>query len=77
LDDVDFYPASWDAAELNSADEEAKRIIRQLRAGAFWPPNPRPPMYSEDMAAICQDRVFEQFTIPADDSGMLEEAAPW
>ena len=77
LDDVDFYPASWDAAELNTADEEAKRIIRQLRAGAFWPPNPRPPMYSEDMAAICQDRIFEQFKISADDNGVLEEAAPW
>ena len=69
LDDVGFYPASWSAEQLVSADETACRIIRDLRQAVFWPPNPHPPQYSEDLAAICHDNVFEKIS--------AEEAPPW
>ncbi len=31
----------WDAATLASADEEARDVVRKIRAGAFWPPKYR------------------------------------
>ena len=69
LDAVGFEPASWTADQLASADETARQIIRDLRQAIFWPPNPQPPQYSEELAAICQDNVFEKV--------LAEEAPPW
>lgn len=60
LDNIDFFSASWSAEELNSADETARSIIRQIRQSQFWPPAEKPPLYSEEFAAICQDTVFER-----------------
>ena len=69
LDDVGFYAASWNAEQLQSADDAARQIIRNLRNAVFWPPNPQPPQYSEELAAICQDHVFEK--------ALVEEVPPW
>lgn len=69
LDDVGFSAASWTPEQLKSADDTARQIIRDLRKAVFWPPNPQPPQYSEDLAAICQDNVFEK--------ALAEEAPPW
>ena len=75
LDDVGFHEANWTADQLSAADETAKSVVRQIRAGAFWPPNPKPPMYSEEFASICQDNVFEQYEPHLE--AELEEAPPW
>ncbi len=72
LDDVGFYPSSWDRELLLDADETARRVIRAIRKGVYWPPNSNPPQYT-DYSAICQDNTFEQFV--CDSSG--EEAMPW
>lgn len=72
LDEVGFHEAEWTREELLDADETARAIIRKLRQSIFWPPNPRPPQYT-DFAAISQDNVFEQFDV----SMVGEEAPPW
>jgi hypothetical protein len=64
LDAIDFAPARWTADQLDHADETAVEIIRNVRQHVFWPPSKTPPDYSEDFAAICQDKIFEQFPVP-------------
>ncbi|QNN24578.1 hypothetical protein HED60_20645 [Planctomycetales bacterium ZRK34] len=43
--------APWSAGDLDIADEEARRVIRAVRAEQFWPPSD-PPAF-DDYAAIC------------------------
>lgn len=74
LDQVGFHPAEWSAELLTQADETARDVIRKIRAESFWPPNPKPPQYSEEFAVICQDNVFEQYVPPEDEEEMV---APW
>ncbi len=50
--------AGWSALELAAADEKAREVIRNLRAGVFWPPNPDPPAYEDEFTAICQDNAL-------------------
>ena len=75
LDRVGFHEASWTPEQLVTADETARDVIRKIRDGQFWPPEPKPPMYSEDFAAICQDNVFEQYVAPPKEGE--EVVAPW
>ena len=63
LTKVGFSRAYWSEAELHEADQQAFEIIRQIRSGDFWEPVAQPPQYSEDFAAICQDNVFERFSL--------------
>jgi len=48
-------PANWSDDELDSAMEEARRVIRAIRSGHFWPPAYPPPPFSDGFAAICMD----------------------
>jgi hypothetical protein len=50
--------ADWDEATLESADERTREIVRAIRRGEFWPRRSPPPDFSEDFAAICQDRAM-------------------
>jgi hypothetical protein len=72
LEDIGFNQTSWSPEELNAADELAREIIRKIRESSYWPPADRPPKFSDDYAAICQDNAFEQFDIAE-----VEEVAPW
>jgi len=63
LDEVGFVAVDWSREMLLTADEKAREVIRQLRQATFWPPAEHPPQYSDDLAGICQDNVFEQFDI--------------
>ncbi len=72
LSDIGFDQTNWSPDELNAADELAREIIRKIRTNAYWPPALKPPKFSDDYAAICQDNVFEQFDV-AD----VQEVAPW
>ncbi|QDU95618.1 PD-(D/E)XK nuclease family protein [Lignipirellula cremea] len=58
---IGFSWAEWTAGELETADETAREVIRNIRAGKFWPPTDPPPDFSEDFAAICQDNVFDRW----------------
>ena len=57
---TDFYLAKWTTEELDAADIQAHDVIRRIRNQEFWPPADPPPDYSEEFAAICQDKVFEK-----------------
>ena len=65
LEKCRFDKAQWSPELLKTADEEACRIVRQIRQGNFWPPNRQPPEYSEKFGGICQDNVFERFNTEA------------
>ena len=51
--------AEWTAADLETADERARDVVRSLRRQAFWPPSATPD-FAEDFAPICMDNVFER-----------------
>lgn len=48
--------AEWSPQELTDADEEARRVVRNLRAGKFWPPSE--PNFEDEFSAICQDKAL-------------------
>ena len=77
LDDVGFAAADWSRELLLTADEKTREIIRHLRKAAFWPPAENPPKFSDDLAGICQDNVFEQFDVNSLDADGAEVVAPW
>jgi len=53
--------AEWDDTQLQAADARARQIIADIRAEKFWPPLQPPPLFCEDLAAICQDRALGQW----------------
>jgi len=57
---IEFCLAEWNQADLAIADTVAQRIVRQIRNEIFWPPTDPPPPYSEHLAPICQDGVFDR-----------------
>ena len=71
VEKIGFEATDWEADLLATADETAFDVIRKIRACEFWPPAPKPPLYSFDYAAICQDDVFEKF-----DTAEPEESQP-
>ena len=58
LDDIGHHVAEWTADDLAEADETARGVIRDIRAGIFGPPNGPPPAFFEEFAAICLDGQF-------------------
>ncbi len=63
LDRVKFSPLRCTPEQLEQADRLVEQIIQRIHAGAYWPPNPVPPQFSQSFAGICQDHVFEKFEI--------------
>ncbi len=58
LDAVGVAPADWTSDDLAGAEEEARRVIRNIRAGVFWPPTYPVKFYSE-FAGICMDESLD------------------
>lgn len=75
LTKVGFSKAFWNEAELQEADKKAFEIIHKIRAGNFWEPVAQPPQYSEAFAAICQDNIFERFSLKPTDSQDAQEVS--
>jgi ATP-dependent helicase/nuclease subunit B len=50
--------AQWSEADLAAADAAAANVVRMVRAGRFWPPESPPPMFFDELAAICQEGQF-------------------
>jgi hypothetical protein len=50
--------ATWDDSMFADADDEARRVVRGVRNGVFWPPVYPAPDHSEDFAAICLDNLL-------------------
>jgi ATP-dependent helicase/nuclease subunit B len=55
---IDFCIAPWSDPELDTAEEVARDVVRRIRRQEFWPPARKPPAFSEDFAAICQEGVL-------------------
>lgn len=55
LDATGELLAEWTGADLAAAEATAAEVVRNIRAGRFWPPADPAPSWSEDLAAICQD----------------------
>ena len=68
IDKVGFDVLDCSPQELSRADDLLKDIIRKIRRGKYWPPEKKPPRFSEAFAGICQDRVFERYNIDAEAS---------
>eukprot|EP00752_Nemacystus_decipiens_P013504 g11962.t1 len=51
-----FDLAGWDADLLEQARERRDVVIRQVRAGVFWPPS-EPPVFDDGLRQLCGDEV--------------------
>jgi RecB family exonuclease len=56
---IGLAPAEWSEVELKQALATAGDVVRRVRRQEFWPPASEPPAFSEDFAAICQDRTIK------------------
>jgi hypothetical protein len=56
-EDAGLAVAPWDQAELDSALEAAHGVIRDIRAGIFWPPAAEG---DKDFAGICMDETLDR-----------------
>jgi ATP-dependent helicase/nuclease subunit B len=53
IGDTGLQLADWSAIELADADDQARKIIRKIRAGEFWPPNSLSFASSDPWEDIC------------------------
>ena len=51
--------AKWTPDDLDSAFDEAQRIIRAIRQNIFWPPI-EPPPFDDGLSAICMDTCIDR-----------------
>jgi hypothetical protein len=65
-------PSDWKPEVLQSADEAAAEVVRNVRAEKFWPPTEPPPDFSEDFAPICLDGQFRALLAAEADQGEVE-----
>lgn len=63
-DKIGFSQAPWDEQDLREAMDVAEGVIRNIRAGVFWPPAD-PPDFPDDFTSICCDEVPERRTLIA------------
>jgi len=59
VSETKYEPAEWDADQLQQAREQRDFVIRQVRAGIFWPPN-EPPSFDDGLAGVCGDEVADR-----------------
>ncbi len=76
LGKIEFAEFEMNGEMVLSADAMAYDVIREVRKAEFWPPTRKPPEFSADLAAICQDFVAEQWTAEPG-SGPARAALPW
>jgi hypothetical protein len=60
LDNTAFELADWTPQELSAADEAARKVVRGIRAGVFWPPRESPGGLDRGLDRICQVGVFDR-----------------
>lgn len=59
VSETKFEPLAWDAALLQAAREQRDFVIRQVRAGVFWPPK-QPPVFDDGLTRLCGDEVADR-----------------
>lgn len=65
--DTSFVAAPWGEDDLESARQTRDHVIRQVRAGVFWPPSGSPG-YDDGLAGLCGDAA-------ADREGLIRASA--
>lgn len=66
--DTLYAQADWDADQLQAARDQRDFVIRQVRAGVFWPPK-QPPMYEDAFGGVCGDEVADRAALIAASAG--------
>ncbi|MCC6679986.1 MAG: PD-(D/E)XK nuclease family protein [Phycisphaeraceae bacterium] len=59
VSEVDLKLAAWSDEELSEARNVRDQVIRNVRAGNFWPPKERP-QFEDDFSGICADGAFDR-----------------
>ncbi|MBH06500.1 MAG: hypothetical protein CMJ20_09280 [Phycisphaeraceae bacterium] len=59
-----YQPADWSQDQIDSAWQEAKKIIRLIRTGHFWPPG-EPITFDDGFSYICMDNYPDRTRIIA------------
>ena len=65
VEEIGIRTAEWTAADYAAADETARKVVRQVRAGVFWPPNDAAARSFPEFDAICQTSAI----VEDDDAG--------
>lgn len=63
-----FDRADWDAGLLREADDQRDFVIRQVRAGVYWPPK-QPPVFDDGLRRLCGDEVADRMALIAASQG--------
>jgi len=62
VSETNFLQAQWDGDALASAREQRDFVIRQVRAGIFWPPK-QPPTFDDGLGGVCGDEVADRMAL--------------
>jgi len=63
-EEIGIRTAEWTEADYAAADEAARHVVRQVRAGVFWPPDDSAARSFPEFDAICQTSAIVE-----DDAG--------
>lgn len=66
--------ADWNQAEIDDAIEQAKQVVRDIRAGNFWPPR-EPGRYTDEYSDLCLERHLGREGVIAESDPSLRVAA--
>jgi hypothetical protein len=58
VEEIGIRIADWTADDYAGADETARHVVRQVRAGIFWPPNNEAARSFPEFDAICQTHAI-------------------
>ena len=58
VEEIGIRIADWTADDYAGADEAARHVVRQVRAGIFWPPNNEAARSFPEFDAICQTHAI-------------------
>jgi RecB family exonuclease len=54
VEEIGIQTADWTSADYDAADAAARDVVRQVRAGVFWPPSEGAERSFPEFDAICQ-----------------------
>ena len=58
VEEIRIDSATWSAEEYESADDTARDVVRAVREGVFWPPNPDAAGTFPEFDSICQTHAI-------------------
>lgn len=67
-----FQAADWTRDELKTARKQRDDVIRQVRAGIFWPPK-QPPIFADGLGGVCADTAPDRAGLIRISSAIAQE----